>query len=793
MSAEVEQDQNRVLNILIETLFAYRSILEKGLDIVSRCGRASQAKIAKSAREADEMVDTLTSSALRFLARSGDMLHAWGLDPVLYSPTFPGVKALVQVAVRRAADVIGSQSHDRRQHLERAVVSSLTRTMVTRVPDEYKWVLPLAALALTSRGDLPANGWWDTCVVLVGDRREKTDETGCSTSRLGLAKLFKMVISEDTRAGETLANDTPEQDRSPGYEREDPEAGSKGINPGLAQVGELACSWLALDEAEVPILSEASDAGHDCADNASEDDDDDDDDDDGTRQGVKLSPQQWDLGFDTSGWAGDRGAAAVAALARDRGFLMNAEVGIEGANRLGGDESGNDAFFSTLSQLWSTATSDRAMMSVVQAAEAESFSRDDVLRRLVLMETTMNKIFARLPGYVMCEARRWSEWMAEVRRSLIAVEDGGDSATVGWLRHLLSHPPPTFESKTNVGDEDLSTTSASSSSVDGDSDGSDGSSSTSNSGSRIGDDVEKEKPTNGITDASSFVAGEGQPEPLPPHNRVRRDSRERMKIKLGLLDELGIAVGARESENVMSVETKEEFNARARNLFGISTFQTRGVNSAKKLPPSTASAPEPEPEAANAKERSRSGPADKADKTVMVTKTSSASVSVYDEDDPDEDCKFITFVAESFRPQRDNSDWHREATPDPVPRAISSDIASDAAPTGADQEPIDSKRPNAVTSVAEKTPAADSGETVDTGQQLETPATSSPQALPDDAQADSDTSSEALLKDASVGSAHPTQKLVALIVKAADKADFESRYQSNGFVPSIFPRVLQPE
>lgn len=780
---EVERDQNRVLNILIETLFAYKSILEKGLEIVPKCGRASQAKHATTARKADKVVHTLSSSALRFLARSGDMLHVWGLDPVLYCPIFPGVRALVQGAVRRAAEAIGSYTQDGQQAFERAVVVSLTRSMVTRVPDTYKWVLPLAALELTSPGDFPDNGWWDTCVALVGDRHGKTDETVNSTSRLKLAKLFKMVISANTRADGGPTKDKPNQERSSGEDKEGLEActdettKNKAVNPGIAQVRKVVGSWLEFDEAEVPKLTEVCGTGDDCADDDSEDNDDAE----VARQGAKLSPQKWDLGFDTCGWAGDQGAAAVAALARDRGITMGAvKAGVEATNRLGNDESESDAFFSTLSKLWSTATTDRATMNAIQAAEATAFSRDDVLRRLVLMETTMNSVFARVPSYVMCEARRWSEWMAEVRHSLSAVEEGGDSTTIGWLRYLLSHPPPAFESKTNMGSDASSTASSSSSSSDGDSDSSDGSKNSSNSGSGGGEEGDKEKPTAGSPDASSLVTVAGPQEALPPHNKVRRDSRERMKIKLGLLDELGMAVGAEESENNISAETKEEFNARARSLFGISTSQTRGVVSAKKLPSSIAAAHE----AGSTKVRSRSGPAGEATKTAMVASNSSPGVSIHKEDTADEgeDSKFITFVAESFRPQRDNTDWHREVIPDPVLPAVSSDATSTAALAVADQEPTEApEKTDAVTDkpAVGNEKAADRDHTIDTGQQLETPAASSPQNLPDGLLSGSDLPSETIPEHVTIEPAHTGRELDTQTGIVAEKDD-GIRYDSTG-------------
>eukprot|EP00903_Cladosiphon_okamuranus_P016193 g14943.t2 len=757
VSDEVERDQNRVLNNLIETLFAYKGILEKGLDIVPKCDRASQAKHAIAARKAEKVARTLTSSALRFLAQSSDMMHVSGLDPVFYSPVFPGVRALIQGAIRKAVDVIGSQMQNGWQALESAVVVSLTRSMVTRVADDFKWILPLAALSLTSPGDLPANGWWYTYIALASDRYGKINEASGSTSRLKLAKLFKIVIKANTGADGGLEKEKPKQERSPGDDQEgletctDQKAQQIGVvNPGLQQVRNVVGLWLEFDEAEVPTLTEDSGNGQECVNDCS----DDDDDTDITRQGVKLSPQQWDLGFDTSDWARDRGATAVAALARDRGIPMKVKADVEKTSTREDDERGSNAFCSTLSQLWLTATTDRGRMDVFQAAEAKAFSSDDVLRRLVLMETTMNSVFARLPGYVLCEARRWVEWIDEVRRSLSAIEEGGNSTAICWLRFLLSHPPPAFESKRTMRKDSSSTSSSSSSSSsDEDTDGGDGSSSSSN-GSGGGEDNAKGNPTSDSPDASPSATGVGSQslaaagelkplEALAPHNKVRRDSRERMKIKLGLLDELGMAVDAEEDKNGTSAEAKEEFDAKARNLFRISTSQTRRVASAKKLPSLAR-------ETTGNKERSRSDPADKAAKEKMMTPKSSPSANIHEEDDAndeEEDCRFITFVAESFRPQRDNSDWHREVKTDPVPPVTPSDTPSDITHAMADQG-LTASPDNIITAVDKPAnePAAsrdDTTDTIDTGQQLKSRPTSSPQNLPDGT-SDSDSSSEAI-------------------------------------------------
>lgn len=713
VSDDVERDQNRVLNNLIETLFAYKTTLEKGVETVPQCDRASQEKISMTNRKAEQLGNRLALSTVRFLARCGDMLHVWGSDPALYSPVFPGVRALIHGVFRRAADVMGARNEDGEGIPERIIMGVLTRSMVTRVADECEWIIPLAALAVSSPGDLPAEGWWDTSVALLADRRGGINEAGGIPSRLTLVKLLRMVVAGS--GGGRMAKldqdpadgkDNREIPTEPAYEHE-------AMVQGLAQVGAVVDPWLEYHESEVPELKTSEDG------TCSEDSSSEAGDDDTSRHSTILSPQRWDLGFDTSGWARDRGAAAVAALARDRGIPF-------GTNGRRGDEN-NDSFFSALSLLWTAAKADRAMMNAMQAADAKPFSDDEILCRLVFLEATMNCVFARLPGYVMCEASQWFQWIAEVRRSLSVVEGGGDSSSIGSLRYLLSHPPPAFVSQKKVSDDISSSTS--SSSQDGDS----------NLGSDSGEDVDNAKVTKGHPIAEecprevsdlSCAKDETQPRAIAGkattleqvggegagHSKVRRDSRERMKIKLGLLDGLGMAAaGSRNGNNGASAETKIEFNARASSLFGVSTSTTRGVILAGK-PSSSAGASRA---AENENALPRSGPSGQGFKstTSMVTVNSSVAVNGHGEDstDEDEECKFITFVAESFRPQRDNSDWHKEAKPVPPPQNVSKDATVDL--VMANQEVIDMTKDETVdvadTDRADKIPAVDNDATAD--------------------------------------------------------------------------------
>ncbi|CAM9120215.1 unnamed protein product, partial [Ectocarpus sp. 13 AM-2016] len=684
VSDDVERDQNRVLNNLIETLFAYKSTIEKGPDMVSRCERASQAQHADAARKDEQVAYRLTSSALQFLARSGDVLHACGSDPVLYSPVFPGVRALVYGAIRRVAGTMRPLNQDREGDLERVVAGSLTRSMITRVPSDCTWVVPLAALAVNNPDDFPAKGWWDAFSTLVADRRKGSEESSEDSSRISLAKLFKMVTAADkVGASDNHAGIALQSDCSPGRDPGHLEAHTLGAGQdesatqGVNKVQAVVNSWREHHDSDGPKVTTVNDdKGQESVREAV--DDEESDGDETIQPGITLSPQRWDLGFDTSDWARDGGAAAAAAYNSNQGTPFGIEDGLDGPDERG---PGNfNSFCFSLSSLWTAAVSDRSKMNATQAVQAKAFSGDGVLRRLVLLEATMNSVFARLPGFVLCEASKWSEWICEVCRSLSTVREGcGNNASIGWLRFLLSHPPPVFESKHSVGDANSS--SSSSVSTDSNSGDSDSGSTSSTSGEiGVGEAIDEENTKRGqvsetanddtCSETGAAFSGEFKQQEArgagAPHSKVRRDSRERMKIKLGLVDGLGIAVGSEHSDEIVSAETSKEFTARASSLFGISTSRSRGVASAKKLPSSAA---------ANRADADR-------DESLQISRTESVgtpatagttpallNASAHQEFDTgeDEESKFITFVAETFRPQRDDSDWHKEEKLVPTP------------------------------------------------------------------------------------------------------------------------------
>lgn len=673
VSDEVERDQNRILNNLIETLFAFKYALEKGVSTVPSCNRAFQATQAAVARRAERVPRRFAAVALRFLARSGDMLHACGSDPVLYSPIFPGVKALIHGVIREAPGSVGRARPDQEGAIERTIVGSLTRSMVTRVDSSSTWIFSLAALATTNPGDLPAKGWWDACITLVADRHGDKEESGCRSSRVTLAKLYKTMMAADVAASTPGEVDKQKPDQRKG-ELELPQSCEEGavksraVVQGLAQIRELVGSWLEDEETEVSAQAIAEERASSTSSRDGDIETEDYDDDETPRHAPSLSPQRWDLGFDTSGWATDQGAAAVAALARDRGLSTGANSGADGT-----DNAALDSFLSTLSQLWTAAIADRTKMTAIQAAEAVAFSSDEVLRRLVFLETTMHSLFARLPGFVLCEPRRWSEWITEVRRSLSSVEEGhGDSASRRWLRFLLSHPPPLFESQTDVSGP-RSSSDPSSSAEDDDSNDSDDSSTGSMSGTGRDEERDNDRPPkerSSKSGAADAVAGEPKQSEAQgegtAHNKVRRDSRERLKFKLRLVDGQGVAGGDDGDERDVAAETKREFAARASKLFGVSTSTIQGGVTTRKAPPAAGA---PGAASDNGTTVARSG-ASLQSSQIGPTTLVSPSLSANDDGEAgeeEEQAKFITFVAESFRPQRDESDWHREAKADPPP------------------------------------------------------------------------------------------------------------------------------
>lgn len=679
---DVEGDQNRVLNNLIETVFAYKSTLEKGLETVLKCNRESQATRAKAARTAGEVAQRLASFTLRLLARTGDMLHAWGLDPVVYSPVFPGVRALVHGVVRRAAHSMGSEKGGECA-MQRSVLGSLSHSLESRLPNDSTWIVPLAAMATNGDNDFPARGWWDACMLLFADRHEIKPTT---SAQLTLARLFEIVAagalgtcirgSKGTRKG----METDSTDGVADYV-EATQTTNEAVAEGLAQVRAIIGLWRKHSEVvEAPVANDQfSDASGSNSDG----------DESALRNRTTISPQHWDLGFDTSGWAQDQGAATAAALAqtqcipttRDLWPAHSINVAADGGN--GGDDGAEtNCFCERLSLLWSIAKIDRSRMNSIQAASARPFCRDDVLRRLVLLETTMNGVFARLPAHVMSTPSGWSEWIAKMRCSLSSAQkeslkDGGRGSR-DRLRFILSHPPPACGSaKKHARGETVTGSSSSPSSTDESKNSdSDSSSSSDSRGGESGNTIAAERSSsvsltashvsaNSVADSGSSstadLGPDGPGEPTPGagtggHARIRRDSRERMKLKLRYVDGIETVVGVESAEDAPPVANKA-FTARAGTLFGVS-LRPRIANIGIDTAPESLSTT-----AVPAIEISRVLEGEAKSKTG----NSSVARSSDKDADSDEDAKYITFVAESFRPQRDNSNWHREAKSTPPP------------------------------------------------------------------------------------------------------------------------------
>lgn len=676
VSDEIERDQNRIINNLIETISAYQNTLKQAHDVVPACDRGSQAELAQKLSSDRRVGHRLASSIVRTLARMSEMLHAWGLDPALYCPTSSGVRTLVYDVVHRAASAKHEEDEQRRQDeemVERSILHSLTEIFVTRVARECTWVVPMAAMAGIRPDDFPARGWWDTCIVLLADRHKVGHSTRSQfdlPSLVGMTPPSAVGKRADTeKVGFSKHSTRPLEQQFVdvrGEEREGPEQ-AVATEQRLEQVHSIVGVWLDHEDPAVHVQATRNSEYVKCSSF------DSDESDDLTEGRVTLSPHHWELGFDTSDWtrngvtlaalefARKRSKSAIPSEAVDMPHEKNAEATARDADSSGEHMRKNcEPFFTRLSELWNTAKEERSNLSPAQAVAAGRFCQDDVLRRLVLLEATMNDLFARLPCYVLCQPDRWANWIEVVGNNLRSTELGLSGA-MKLLHSHLSNPPPVFAS--TVGrvpsadgaadfkcSRDGSTSSSSnSSSTDTASDEND---------SDSGDDaVPRPSRTKGqvaeLDDSADEVlsAGGSAVELVTGTPRVRRDSRERIKVMLGHLDGADGGLTRDNSEGLM-VST-EEFLSRATNLFGVSSH-AKGAG-IKRVPFSKKPA---------GREQATMSPG--------VAKSFSYPRSDAEGSDGDSDRKdeYITFVAESFRPKRDNSDWHREVISAPPPTPV---------------------------------------------------------------------------------------------------------------------------
>lgn len=683
VSDDVEGDQNGILNNLVETIFAYKSTLEKACDILPTSNRPSQMEMAKTARSDARAAHRVASSIIRTLIRMSEMLHAWGLDPALYCPISPGVRCLVNRVVCHAAGG-DRRDNEKSEHdeasVERCVLTVLSRSLVARVGWACTWVLPMAVMGGNRNDDFPARGWWEACTVLLADRHDI--ERGDS-SHIDLAHLLGSVSTSATAApaggaigaylsgtstGLTGKQTTIRHQSNDSQNNHQTEAEllltTASIAQGLEQLRCVVSSWLDRDAAERAMVKvDAQDSESEGVDS------------DVLTQGrAALSPWKWDLGFDTSSWVHDRATWSALEFARRRSRTTYPSSEADGARtKCDKAAAGNNAFFSRLSDAWNTAKEDRSKLTQDQAVAAKQFCQDGVLRRLVLLEATMAGLFTKLPCYVLCQPGLWSDWINSVRTFLCLAEQGVDGSIEG-LQSQLSNPPPSFGASirpTHLRDANVDGTSStssgseSSSNSPASSDEGDDGSNFSNSGGASPCRTARVKPR--VADAADaadlLVAGDGiadnsSAEPVAgAAPRVRRGSVERIKVKLAHVD---VSKGDLSRQKSAS-PVKEAFNLRATKLFGVSScIEEADIVGAPSSGNSLAS-------------KELKG---LAGTTKSYVNTSLDSDKI--DGDSEEESGYITFVAESFRPRRDNSDWHREANSAPPPRR--SPVRQDASP-----------------------------------------------------------------------------------------------------------------
>lgn len=659
VSDDVEGKQNRILNNLIETLFAYQSTLNKGLVNVPTCDRAAQEAKAEAAQTAERAARRLTQSGLRFLSRANDILHASGLDTMLYSPIFPGVLRVISDSL---CGVSTDASSEQETDKERIILGALSQGLVARLPRDFVWTLPLAALASKTHDYFPARGWWDACMILLADRHGLEPRT---PNQATLKNLVDLLAERPDRTSNPKESGDAQVKRETASGESDvkPELGD--MTGGTEQVQAVVGPWLLKREtATAKSLGKISEG--DVASNS----DSDADGNNSSHKRTAILPQRWDLGFDTSEWTGRRGRSVRGADGIISGE-KNAEV---------------DSFCERFSRRWAAVKAERFKLNPIQAVAAGPFSKDDVLRRLVLLEVTMNDVFALLSRHVLNEAGLWSQWIAEIRGSLNSLGEnygctGGD--LIEQLRFLLAHPPPLFGSDSTP--ENLHASDGSASCSLSCSDGSSQSESSSSEESG-GDSLDQDRssPTSldhkpradskrvnstgtdiGTSDASQSSADAASDRRTPSDSevlsgspRVRRDSRERIKLKLGSVDGPEGKMVREKNKVQVSNEARKEFAVKASVLFGVcSNRKTAGTDAGSTQGVTVQTAGEK---------------GERLEPRAIATPPS-PMVPNDREDYIDDDDDYVTFVAERFRPRRDDSDWHREerSTPTlPLPRTV---------------------------------------------------------------------------------------------------------------------------
>lgn len=687
---EIERDQNRLVNHLIETMFAYKSTLQSVQQVVHTCGRAAQAGLVKEMRSERRMGHRVSQSVVRTLARMGEMLHAWGLDPALYCPASPAVRALIHGVLRRATCAVrendGTREQQEEETVERSILGALTESFLTRVSRNCAWIIPVAVMAGARPDEFPSRGWWDTCSVLLANRHRRKHS---NPSQLDLPFLFSMAVpSLGMGTGADMSTGGPGIQRATARPHHhiagvlgDIKEGHEqlvGVEQGLAQVRSVGATWLG----DHPGLGfEDSNADLSAAKvSSSESNLSDSDGRDVQMKGrATLSPHCWKLGFDTSNWTQNEATVTAIEFARAQSTStssLNAVAMSQQYKESNGEatrceiaddtkhaEVNPDPFFTRLSELWHRAKEDRSNLSHVQKVAAERFCHDEYLQRLVLLEVTMNDVFERLPGYVLSQPSQWVNWIGAIRDSLRATkeeEDPSDSQTLLYLQ--LSTPPPAFGSRGSLHSTTEATDDMSSESSSGSM--SHPSASSDENDRDSGDDADSIHPHTTPPHSTELdnpigretdVPGESPLDPGSGLSRVRRDSRERMKVKLGHLDGVDGDIPCDDSEG--SRIDRPDFVDRATILFGVSS-QSKEVGIQGLSFPKKAS------ELRERVDVSFSGVA----KGAAGPRVDTVEVGGSD-GDTEGGAAYITFVAESFRPRRDNSDWHKEIRSEPPPPA----------------------------------------------------------------------------------------------------------------------------
>ncbi|CAM9302843.1 unnamed protein product, partial [Choristocarpus tenellus] len=418
-------DQNRVLNKLLDLIFSYHSVMERVRDVLLGNDRTAEKKLTPCAFQVRLQATCTTTAALALLSRFNEALTAWGADPALFDPSFPGVQSAVVSSVKRMIQCRVSDMEDKANMsqvtlppIELDVVKHLVKVLGMRVPPQSTWLLPIAAMAVTQPNLFPCIGWWRAFLMLVAAHNGQQ----LGVTKPGFAYLFRSISSSTTKKKYSkhggLDTRTIVGPTSDDFAR---------VISLIQDITEIMEEEKTTERVQEVVIAK----------NKSKRDDEDEESSGGK---LRRMPHSWDTRFNTSGWAA-RVAEEVEVAQK---FSVSASGDVCEELSLPSDSVIPRPFLDKISQLVTAVKQGRSSMNPSQVLASRDVCNDEgVVQRLILIEASMTTMFSGLTLHVLTEANVWNLWLKEVEGAVKCALQGHRDK-VQQLYSLLNKPPPIY-------------------------------------------------------------------------------------------------------------------------------------------------------------------------------------------------------------------------------------------------------------------------------------------------------------------------------------------------------------